>query len=68
MPMKNFDTAQLADDYAKQSPQKILELALEHFDNLWLSFSGANDIVVLDMAVNADHPIGQHPEHYTLGS
>jgi len=50
MPMKNFDTAQLAADYAKQSPQKILELALEHFDNLWLSFSGADDIVVLDMA------------------
>ncbi len=50
MPMKNFDTAQLAADYANQSPQKILELALEHFDNLWLSFSGADDIVVLDMA------------------
>ncbi len=50
MPMMNFDTAQLAADYAKQSPQQILELALEHFENLWLSFSGADDIVALDMA------------------
>ncbi len=50
MPMTTFDTAKLAGDYANESPQKILELALNHFDNLWLSFSGADDIVVLDMA------------------
>lgn len=50
MPMQSLDTAQLAVDYAKESPQKILELAFQHFDNLWLSFSGADDIVVLDMA------------------
>ncbi|HDY99169.1 MAG TPA: phosphoadenylyl-sulfate reductase [Pseudomonas sabulinigri] len=48
--MTTFNTAQLAVDYANESPQKILELALQHFDNLWLSFSGADDIVVLDMA------------------
>ncbi|MEH6565383.1 MAG: phosphoadenylyl-sulfate reductase [Halopseudomonas sp.] len=48
--MQSLDTAQLAVDYAKESPQKILELAFQHFDNLWLSFSGADDIVVLDMA------------------
>jgi len=50
MPMTTFNTAQFAADFAKESPQKILELALQHFDNLWLSFSGADDIVVLDMA------------------
>ncbi|WP_341706232.1 phosphoadenylyl-sulfate reductase [Halopseudomonas sp.] len=48
--MSNFDIDQLATDYAGKSPQQILELAFANFDNLWLSFSGADDIVVLDMA------------------
>ncbi len=47
---KTFDPAELAESYAGKSPQDILKLAFEHFDNLWLSFSGADDIVVLDMA------------------
>ncbi|MCL5041177.1 MAG: phosphoadenylyl-sulfate reductase [Gammaproteobacteria bacterium] len=45
-----FDPQALAEKYAKATPQDILSLAFEHFDNLWLSFSGADDIVVLDMA------------------
>ncbi|GGE49149.1 phosphoadenosine phosphosulfate reductase [Halopseudomonas oceani] len=48
--MSNFDIDQLATNYAGKSPQQILELAFANFDNLWLSFSGADDIVVLDMA------------------
>ena len=48
--MSTFDIDQLAVDYASKSPQQILELAFANFDNLWLSFSGADDIVVLDMA------------------
>lgn len=35
----------------QQSPQRILKTAFEEFpDELWLSFSGADDIVLLDMA------------------
>ena len=45
-----FDVETLATDYASKSPQDVLKLAFEHFDDLWLSFSGADDIVVLDMA------------------
>ena len=45
-----LDVETLASDYASKSPQEILKLAFEHFDDLWLSFSGADDIVVLDMA------------------
>ncbi len=45
-----FDVATLAAEYAEKSPQEILKLAMQHFDDLWLSFSGADDIVVLDMA------------------
>ncbi|WP_150304036.1 phosphoadenylyl-sulfate reductase [Pseudomonas saliphila] len=53
---KNFDPTALAQEYATASPQHILKLALDSFDDLWLSFSGADDIVVLDMAwkINPD--------------
>ena len=46
-----FNAAELATTYANKSPQDILKLAFEHFgDDLWISFSGAEDVVLLDMA------------------
>ena len=46
-----FDVAELAASYANKSPQDILKLAFEHFgDELWLSFSGAEDVVLVDTA------------------
>ncbi|WP_439858788.1 phosphoadenylyl-sulfate reductase [Pseudomonas sp. MBLB4136] len=46
-----FDVAELAATYANKSPQDILKLAFEHFgDELWISFSGAEDVVLVDMA------------------
>ena len=46
-----FDVAELAATYANKSPQDILKLAFEHFgDELWVSFSGAEDVVLVDMA------------------
>ena len=46
-----FDVAELAASYASKSPQDILKLAFEHFaDELWISFSGAEDVVLVDMA------------------
>ena len=46
-----FDVAALAAAYASKSPQDILKLAFEHFgDDLWISFSGAEDVVLVDMA------------------
>ena len=46
-----FDVAELAASYVNKSPQDILKLAFEHFgDELWISFSGAEDVVLVDMA------------------
>ena len=46
-----FDVAELAASYANKSPQDILKLAFEHFgDELWISFSGAEDVVRVDRA------------------
>ncbi len=35
----------------EQSPQEILAFALQEFDNIAISFSGAEDVVLIDMAV-----------------
>jgi phosphoadenosine phosphosulfate reductase len=44
------DIESLAAELASQSPQKILRYALKQFDNIAVSFSGAEDIVLIDMA------------------
>jgi phosphoadenosine phosphosulfate reductase len=72
MPNAPFNVETLAHEYAGKSPQQILQLALDHFQDLWLSFSGADDIVLLDMAwkLNPDIRVftldtGRlHPETY----
>lgn len=61
-----------ASDYANKSPQQVIKLALENFDNIAISFSGAEDVVLIDMAMKAGKPFrvftldtGRlHPETY----
>jgi len=50
MTTRNFNAEKLAQEYRDQSPQDILKLALENFDNIAISFSGAEDVVLVDMA------------------
>ncbi|MDX2099383.1 MAG: phosphoadenylyl-sulfate reductase [Leptolyngbyaceae cyanobacterium bins.59] len=45
-----LDIANLEAELSRQSPQKILERALSLFDNIAISFSGAEDVVLIDMA------------------
>lgn len=61
-----------AGDYAAKSPQQILKLALEQYGNIAISFSGAEDVVLIDMAKKTGKPFrvftldtGRlHPETY----
>ena len=48
--------AQLESEYSQKSPQDILAFALKQFDNITISFSGAEDVVLVDMAskINKD--------------
>lgn len=47
----HFDVTDIAASYASKSPQEILKFAFEQFgDDLWISFSGAEDVVLVDMA------------------
>lgn len=45
-----FNTEQKAKELADSSPVAILKSALENFDNIAISFSGAEDVVLIDMA------------------
>lgn len=51
MSNKSFDAAARAAEYANREPRDTLQLALENFDNIAISFSGAEDVVLIDMAV-----------------
>lgn len=69
-----LDIAKLALEYAQSSPQEILKLALDKFDDIVISFSGAEDIVLIDMAskIKKDFQVFSidtgrlHPETYQL--
>jgi phosphoadenosine phosphosulfate reductase len=63
----------LADQYANSDPRDVLRLALEEFSpEIGISFSGAEDVVLIDMAKKLDKPFrvfsldtGRlHPETY----
>lgn len=67
-----FDIDKLATEYNDKTPAEILALAIKHFDNIAISFSGSEDIALLDMAVKIKPDIkifsldtGRlHPETY----
>ena len=68
-----IDLDALVNACTDRSPQDILKVALEHFDNeLWLSFSGAEDVVLVDMAWKLNKNVNVfcldtgrlHPETY----
>jgi len=66
----NLDTIQT--ELQGKNPRSILKAALTHFDNIAISFSGAEDIVLIDMALQIRKDIqvfsldtGRlHPETY----
>ncbi len=45
-----MDIEALANQYSSKTPEDILRLALESFDKVAISFSGAEDVVLVDMA------------------
>ncbi len=62
------------DDLANKQPKQIIKYALEKFDNIAISFSGAEDVVLIDLALKANKDIqvfsldtGRlHPETYAF--
>lgn len=70
--MTSFDLLSAQTALKNKKPRNILKLALENFDNIAISFSGAEDVVLIDMALNIRKDIrvfsldtGRlHPETY----
>lgn len=53
--MANYSTnTQLDTDFENLEPQEIIRRALESFKDIAISFSGAEDVVLIDMAVKID--------------
>jgi phosphoadenosine phosphosulfate reductase len=46
----NLNIATLEAEYSEKTPRDILKFALETFDNIAISFSGAEDVVLIDLA------------------
>jgi phosphoadenosine phosphosulfate reductase len=69
-----LNIAELALMYEDRSPEEILKLALDKFDSISISFSGAEDVVLIDMAskLQRDFKVFSidtgrlHPETYQL--
>ena len=67
-----FDLETIKAGLAGQNPRDILKAALAHFDNIAVSFSGAEDVVLVDMAAKLKPGINVfcldtgrlHPETY----
>ncbi len=67
-----FNSEQLAREYMAKSPDEIIRLALDNFSNSAISFSGAEDVILIDMAVKINPQVkvfsldtGRlHPETY----
>ncbi len=74
MSLQAFDPEQLKFELAGKNPRIILKTALSLFDNIAISFSGAEDVVLVDMAAKIRPGIqvftldtGRlHPETYRL--
>ncbi len=52
-----LNIAQLQSEYETKNPQQILKLALSKFDNIAISFSGAEDVVLIDMAAQISNNV-----------
>ncbi|WP_097461602.1 phosphoadenylyl-sulfate reductase [Mangrovitalea sediminis] len=44
------DISQLAQELSAESPRSILKYALQHYDNIAISFSGAEDVALIELA------------------
>ena len=70
--MTSFNIQSLQTELADKNPRTILKKALEQFDNIAISFSGAEDVVLIDMALKISKNVSvfsldtgrMHPETY----
>lgn len=70
--MNKIDVIDLDNTLQEQSPEEILRFALDSYENIAISFSGAEDVVLIDMATRIKSDVSVfcldtgrlHPETY----
>jgi phosphoadenosine phosphosulfate reductase len=69
MPLAIHNIPELAEVYARRHPQDILAFALQEFSpDLAISFSGAEDVVLVDMAVKISSSASSAPPRFRVFS
>jgi len=58
---------ELASQYANKEPREIINFALEQFNDIGISFSGAEDVVLIDMATKVAKKTGQNSTGFYPG-
>ena len=66
MTLSKENIASLATEYAGKEPKDIVRFALQQFDNIALSFSGAEDVVLIEMGVKEARKLGKTLSVFTL--
>ena len=66
MPVTAEQIPALAAEYADKAPKDIISFALQQFDNLAISFSGAEDVVLIELATKAARKLGREIRVFTL--
>ncbi len=66
MPLPTDKINELACEYADKEPRDIINFALQQFDRIAISFSGAEDVVLIDMATKAAKKLGKTVQVFTL--
>lgn len=74
MSLSDTDIASFDQELSKLQPKQIIKSALEKFENIAISFSGAEDVVLIDLALKFNKKINVfsldtgrlHPETYSF--
>ena len=66
MPISDSELTDLAAEYAAKEPKDIINFALQEFDNIAISFSGAEDVVLIELASVLSPKFGNEIRVFTL--
>lgn len=66
MPLALADLDHLAQKYVAEEPKNIINFALQQFENIAISFSGAEDVVLIEMATKEARKLGREISVFTL--
>jgi phosphoadenosine phosphosulfate reductase len=66
MALSKDQISNLASEFSEKDPKDIIEFALQEFDNIAISFSGAEDVVLIEIATKVAKKLGKPVPVFTL--